>query len=138
MEINFATLREIVGFVADLTAIVLFAMKVSQRRRKRCHLSEFLLKPLCKLESWSAVWAFFLFVSFLISTRQQYSSCHAVGALIKGAEPRKTLPRVNAMYQPSLGKMRENMSPFSSARTSKVMVRETGSPVFCQDSSKPA
>ena len=32
MEINFATLREIVGFVADLTAIVLFAMKVSQRR----------------------------------------------------------------------------------------------------------
>jgi hypothetical protein len=32
MEINFATLREIVGFVADLTTIVLFAMKVSQRR----------------------------------------------------------------------------------------------------------
>lgn len=31
MEINFATLREIVSFVADLTAIVLFVMKVSQR-----------------------------------------------------------------------------------------------------------
>lgn len=80
-----------------------------------------------------ATWVFFLFVSFLISTRN-YNNC----ALIKGAEPRKTLPRVNAMYQPSLGKIKENMSPFSSARTSKVMVRETGSPVFCQDSSKPA
>ena len=81
-----------------------------------------------------ATWVFFLFVSFLISTHNCSIGC----ALIKGAEPRKTLPRVNAMYQPSLGKMRENMSPFSSAKTSKVMVRETGSPVFCQDSSKPA
>ena len=32
MEFDFATLREIVGFVADLTVIVLFTMKVSQRR----------------------------------------------------------------------------------------------------------
>jgi len=32
MEFDFATLREIVGFVADLTVIVLFAMKVSQHR----------------------------------------------------------------------------------------------------------
>lgn len=32
MEFDFATLREIVGFVADLTVIVLFAIKVSQRR----------------------------------------------------------------------------------------------------------
>lgn len=46
------------------------------------------LKPLCKLESWSAVWVFFLFVSFLISTHD----CSSGRALIKGVEPRKTLP----------------------------------------------
>ena len=30
MEINFATLREIVSFMADVTTIVIFVMQVSQ------------------------------------------------------------------------------------------------------------